>query len=109
MAPSLLTNRGYTSGILVAVVFFASFTGLMLVLSLFLQGPLGLSPEGAGINAVQQLANAVGVALLVTVWSAFTEHGRPPSAALSGTALVTVALLAAALVLSTRLPRHARA
>lgn len=202
MAPSLLANRGYTSGILVAVAFFASFTGLMMVLSLFLQGPLGLLPQGAGyaiapmalgialsagpagalarrhgrvviqcgivltalglgllaaltdgasdgwrlvpgtlatglgmglvipplfdvilagvsepevgsasgvLNAVQQLANAVGVALLVTLWSAFTDHGRTPSAALSATALVTVALLAAALALSVRLPRQARA
>ncbi len=202
MAPSLLANRGYTGGILVAVVFFASFTGLTLVLSLFLQGPLGLSPQGAGyaiapvalgiavsagpagalarrhgrvviqcgivltalglgllaatadgaqdgwrlvpgtlvtglgmglvipplfdvilagvaeaevgsasgvLNAVQQLANAVGVALLVTVWSAFADHGnRTPSGALAGTAVVTVVLLAGALVLSVRLPRHAR-
>ncbi|WP_328764220.1 MFS transporter [Streptomyces sp. NBC_00272] len=202
MTPSLLANRGYTSGILVAVAFFASFTGLMMVLSLFLQGPLGLSPQGAGyaiapmalgiavsavpagalarrrgrvviqcgivltalglgllaasadgatdgwrlvpgtfatglgmglvipplfdvilagvsepevgsasgvLNAVQQLANAVGVALLVTLWSAFTDHGRTPAAALSATALVTVALLAGALALSARLPRHAPA
>ncbi|MFI5831281.1 MFS transporter [Streptomyces sp. NPDC051578] len=48
MAPGLLANRGYTCGIVVALVFFASFTGLMLVLSLFLQGPLGLSPQGRG-------------------------------------------------------------
>lgn len=61
------------------------------------------------LNAVQQLANAVGVALLVTLWSAFTDHGRTPAAALSATALVTVALLAGALALSARLPRHAPA
>ncbi|GHB74433.1 hypothetical protein GCM10010347_51040 [Streptomyces cirratus] len=48
MAPGPLVNRGYTCGIVVALVFFASFTGLVLVLSLFLQGPLGLSPQGAG-------------------------------------------------------------
>ncbi|MDH6541102.1 MFS transporter [Streptomyces sp. SPB4] len=202
VAPTLLANRGYTGGIAVAVAFFAAFTGLMLVLSLFLQGPLGLSPEGAGysvaplalgialtagpagglaqkhgrlviqagivlsalglgllaataggavdgwrllpgtfvtglgmglvipplfdvilagvadhevgsasgvLNAVQQLANAVGVALLVTVWSAFTDHGRGPGAALGGTALATAGLLAVALLLSVRLPRTARA
>ncbi|MEU3774988.1 MFS transporter [Streptomyces sp. NPDC032472] len=204
MAPGLSANRAYTGGILVAVVFFAAFTGLTLVLSLFLQGPLGLSPQGAGyaiapvalgiavtagpagslarrhgrtviqagialtaaglvvlavlagaaggvhdgwrllpgtlatglgmglvipplfdvilagvadeevgsasgvLNAVQQLANAVGAALLVTVWSAFTDHGRTASAALAGTALVTAGLLAAALLLSVRLPRRAR-
>ncbi|MFJ3204853.1 MFS transporter [Streptomyces sp. NPDC086989] len=187
MTPCLPANRGYTSGILVAVAFFASFTGLMTVLSLCLQGPLGLSPQGAGyaiapralgiaaaagpagalarrrgrvviqcgtvltvlgpgllaacaggvtdgwrlvpgtfatglgmglvipplfdvilagvaepevgsasgvLNAVQQLANAVGVALLVTVWSAFTDHGRTPAAALTP---------------SVRVPRRARA
>ncbi|MEW2416299.1 MFS transporter [Streptomyces sp. NPDC046866] len=204
VAPGPLANRAYTGGILVAVVFFAAFTGLTLVLSLFLQGPLGLSPQGAGyaiapvalgiavtagpagslarrhgrtviqagialtaaglvalavaagaaggvhdgwplvpgtlvtglgmglvvpplfdvilagvddaqagsasgvLNAVQQLAHAVGAALLVTVWSTFTDHGRTASAALAGTALVTAGLLAAALLLTVRLPRRAR-
>lgn len=202
--PSLLRNRGYTSGILVAVAFFASFTGLMLVLSVFLQGPLGLSPQNAGLsiaplalgiaitagpagalaqrrgrtviqagivltsvglavlggtalwsgssvdtwrllpgtfvaglgmgmvipplfdviladvstaevgsasgvlNAVQQLANAIGVALLVTAYSAFTDHGRAPTTALAGTTALTVTLLAGALLLSFRLPERAR-
>ncbi|WP_330261454.1 MFS transporter [Streptomyces sp. NBC_00539] len=202
MAPGLLANRGYTCGIVVALVFFASFTGLMLVLSLFLQGPLGLSPQGAGyalapmalgialsagpagslaqrhgrvviqggivvtalgllvlagcadgavdgwrlvpgtlvtglgmglvvpplfdvilagvspsevgsasgvLDAVQQLAGAVGVALLVTVWTAFTDHGSTPSTALSATALVTLVLLVGALAVSARLPRYVRA
>ncbi|MET9961964.1 MFS transporter [Streptomyces sp. NPDC006326] len=200
--PGLLANRAYTGGMWVALVFYASFTGLMLVLSLFLQGPLGLSPQGAGyaiapmalgialsagpagslarrhgrvviqsgivltalglvllavsagaavdgwrlvpgtlltglgmglvvpplfdvilagvaepevgsasgvLDAVQQLANALGVALLVTVWRAFTDHGAAAATALSATALTTLVLLAAALALSVRLPRHARA
>ncbi|WP_371675891.1 hypothetical protein [Streptomyces sp. NBC_01276] len=49
------------------------------------------------------------MALLVTVWSAFTDHGRGPAAALGGTALATAALLVVALLLSARLPRTARA
>ncbi|MFB6812919.1 hypothetical protein [Streptomyces sp. NPDC056387] len=38
-----------------------------------------------------------------------TDHGRTPAAVLSAAALVTVALLTAALTLSVRLPRRARA
>ncbi|WKV75207.1 MFS transporter [Streptomyces sp. PCS3-D2] len=198
--PSLLRNRGYTGGLLVVTAFYAAFSGLMLVLSLFLQGPLGLSPQGAGyavaplaagivltagpgqalaersgrraiqagivvtvcglvllaalagpaswvtsgwrllpatlvigmgmglvipplfdvvlvgvsepetgsaagvLNAVQQLANSVGVALLVTVWAACGDHGRTPGGALAGTAWAAAALLAVALLASYRLP-----
>ncbi|MEV7417354.1 MFS transporter [Streptomyces sp. NPDC089919] len=203
--PSLMRNRGYTGGILVVSAFFAAFSGLMLVLSLFLQGPLELSPEGAGyaiaplalgiavtagpagklaethgrrvvqggialafaglgllawmagpgewatsgwhllpatlltglgmglvipplfgmilsglteeetgsasgvLNAVQQLANSVGVALLVTVWSAYGDHGYAPGSALAGTAGAVAVLLLLALAATYRLPKPADA
>jgi hypothetical protein len=45
--PSLLRNRAYTSGLLVGIVFFASFAGLLMVVSLFLQLGLRFSPEHA--------------------------------------------------------------
>ncbi|MER7755414.1 DHA2 family efflux MFS transporter permease subunit [Kitasatospora sp. NPDC097643] len=204
VTPSLLRNRCFTQGIAVAIVFFASFSGLILVLSLFLQGPLGMDPQGAGLavaplalgiavtagpagalaarrgraviqagillsatglallagvawmsaedtsawrlaagvfvtglgmglvipplfdvilagvaddevgsasgvlNAVQQLANSLGVALLVTAWTGFVDHGAAPTSALAATALLTVALMAAALLLSVRLPDRLR-
>ncbi|MFJ5552070.1 MFS transporter [Streptomyces sp. NPDC093225] len=203
--PGLLRNRGYTGGLLVVTAFFAAFSGVMLVLSLFLQGPLGLSPQGAGyavaplalgialtagpgqalaarngrlairagivlsalglgllavlagpadwvtsgwrllpavlvtgmgmglvipplfdvilggvraeetgsaagvLNAAQQLANSVGVALLVTVWSAYGDHGYAPGTALAGTALAVAVLLLVALLASYRLPAQSAA
>ncbi|MFI6601999.1 MFS transporter [Nonomuraea sp. NPDC050536] len=58
VVPSLLRNRGFTFGLVLSVVFFAAVSGLLYVLSLFMQnglgyGPLqaalGLSPVAAGI------------------------------------------------------------
>ncbi|HWI73089.1 MAG TPA: MFS transporter, partial [Baekduia sp.] len=37
IAPSLLRNRAYRSGLVVGIVFFAGFAGLLMVVSLFLQ------------------------------------------------------------------------
>ncbi|MFE7532178.1 DHA2 family efflux MFS transporter permease subunit [Kitasatospora sp. NPDC057542] len=56
--PSLLKNRGFTSGLVLGLVFYAAVAGLLLVLSLFLQdglhrtptqASLGLAPIAAGI------------------------------------------------------------
>ncbi|KPC65318.1 DHA2 family efflux MFS transporter permease subunit [Streptomyces chattanoogensis] len=56
--PSLLKNRGFTSGLILGLVFNAAVAGLLLVLSLFLQNglhrtptqtSLGLAPVAAGI------------------------------------------------------------
>jgi predicted MFS family arabinose efflux permease len=56
--PSLLKNRGFTSGLVLGLVFFAAVAGLLYVLSLFMQNglgypplraALGLSPVAAGI------------------------------------------------------------
>ncbi|MYT27522.1 MULTISPECIES: MFS transporter [unclassified Streptomyces] len=56
--PSLLKNRGFTSGLILGLVFNAAVAGLLLVLSLFLQDglhrtptqtSLGLAPVAAGI------------------------------------------------------------
>jgi EmrB/QacA subfamily drug resistance transporter len=202
--PSLLRNRAYTCGLVVGVVFFAGFAGLLMVISLFLQLGLGFSPEHAGLslvpmplgvavtagasyalmprfgrkvlqagigiavgglvalaatighdglgttswdlvpallvfglgigfifgplfnvilagvdeheagsasgtlNAVQQLGNAVGVALLATIFFSIAEHGHGAPAAVTRTVLIGAALLAGALALSFLLPREAR-
>jgi EmrB/QacA subfamily drug resistance transporter len=50
IAPSLLRNRTYTSGLLVALCFFASMIGLNLVLSLFCQLGEGFSPIRTGLT-----------------------------------------------------------
>ncbi|WP_405161704.1 MFS transporter [Nocardia sp. NBC_01499] len=48
--PSLFKNRGFTSGLLLGLVFFAAVSGLLYVLSLFLQTGLGYSPTGAALG-----------------------------------------------------------
>ncbi|WP_433248260.1 MFS transporter [Streptosporangium sp. CA-135522] len=56
--PSVLKNRGFTSGLILGLVFYAAVSGLLFVLSLFLQdvlhrtpgqASLGLAPLAAGI------------------------------------------------------------
>jgi EmrB/QacA subfamily drug resistance transporter len=47
--PSLLANRGFTSGLLLGLAFFAAVSGLAYVISLFFQTALGLTPRAAAI------------------------------------------------------------
>jgi EmrB/QacA subfamily drug resistance transporter len=49
LKPSMLRNRGFTSGLLVGLALFAATTGLIYVLSLFLQEGLHASPRGAAL------------------------------------------------------------
>ena len=204
IAPSLLRNRAYTSGLLVGVVFFAGFAGLLMVVSLFLQLGLHFSPVHAGLslvpmsvgvaitagasyplmarfgravlqaglvvvaaalvglaatvshdglaltswqlvptmlglglgmglvfgplfnvilagvqehevgsasgtlNAIQQLGNSIGVAVLATIFFSIVEHGHASSLAMTRTALISAALFVASFALSFLLPRDAR-
>src|SRR3954451_21795877 len=203
IAPSLLRNRTYTSGLLVLVCFFAAMIGLNLVLSLFCQLGEGFSPLRAGLtlapfavgvaltapvayplaqrfgrtslqagmvvmaaafvllaamvhgatdvtswtlvpgellagmgmgvalpplfdfilagvkghevgsasgvlNAVQQLGNALGIAVLATVFFAYVDHGRTSVTALTNTTLLTLVPLALAALAVFRLPHRAR-
>jgi EmrB/QacA subfamily drug resistance transporter len=50
--PSLLKNRGFTSGLLVCLVAVAAGTGLLFVLSLFLQQGLHASPRDTSLGLV---------------------------------------------------------
>lgn len=50
--PSLMHNRGFTSGLLVCLVAVAAGTGLLFVLSLFLQEGLHVSPSGTSLALV---------------------------------------------------------
>jgi EmrB/QacA subfamily drug resistance transporter len=50
--PSLLKNRGFTSGLLVCLVAVAAGSGLLFVLSLFLQEGLHLSPKDTSLGLV---------------------------------------------------------
>ena len=48
--PSLLTNRGFTSGMLLGLAYFAAVNGFAYVVSLFLQTAVGLSPVRAAVG-----------------------------------------------------------
>ena len=50
--PSLMKNRGFTSGMLVCLVAVAAGTGLLFVLSLFLQEGLHVSPRDTSLGLV---------------------------------------------------------
>jgi EmrB/QacA subfamily drug resistance transporter len=58
LKPSLLTNRGFTSGLIVGLLFFAVTSGLIYVISLFMQGALHAS---AGSAALGLLPLTVGI------------------------------------------------
>ncbi|MEU1373368.1 MFS transporter [Streptomyces triculaminicus] len=60
--PSLLKNRGFTSGLVLGVVFFAAVAGLLYVLSLFLQNGLGYSPMRAALVGVAPIAAGIVIA-----------------------------------------------
>ena len=67
--PGLLTNRTYTSGILVALAFFGAFGGLVLCVSLFAQLGEGFSPIHAGLTLMAMVVGmiagmGVGLALV---------------------------------------------
>jgi EmrB/QacA subfamily drug resistance transporter len=48
--PSLLSNRGFTSGLLLGLAFFAAVNGLAYVISLFFQTALGRTPSQAALG-----------------------------------------------------------
>ncbi|SHM38594.1 MFS transporter [Actinacidiphila paucisporea] len=57
--PSLLRNRGFTSGLFLGIVFFAAVSGLLYVLSLFMQHGLGYSPTKAAFGLAPIAAGIV--------------------------------------------------
>lgn len=50
LKPSLLANRGFTSGLLAGLVYFAVTSGLIYVVSLFMQQALGADPGDAALG-----------------------------------------------------------
>jgi EmrB/QacA subfamily drug resistance transporter len=60
------------------------------------------------LNAVQQLGNSIGVALLATIFFSLLDHGHVSSDALQTTTLIAAGLFALAFALSFLLPREAR-
>jgi EmrB/QacA subfamily drug resistance transporter len=62
--PSLLRNRGFTSGLLLGIVFFAAVAGLAYADSLFLQRGLGFSPLRAAVTGIAPMAAGIVLASL---------------------------------------------
>jgi EmrB/QacA subfamily drug resistance transporter len=50
LKPSLLANRGFTSGLATGLVFFAVTSGLVYIISLFMQQALGADPGDAALG-----------------------------------------------------------
>lgn len=57
--PSLLKNRGFTSGLLLGLAFFAAVNGLAYVASLFFQSGLGLTPSAAAIGLAPMMLGII--------------------------------------------------
>jgi EmrB/QacA subfamily drug resistance transporter len=94
IAPSLLANRAFTSGIVVAIGFFAAMIGLNLVISLFCQLGEHFSPLRTGLTLAPF---AVGVAFTAPVsYPIAKRFGRvsiQAGFALMGGGLVVLALM----------------
>jgi MFS family permease len=70
-------------------------------------GPEVGSASGV-LNAVQQLGNALGIAVLATIFFAYVDHGRTSVTALTNTTLLTLIPLGLAALAVFRLPHRAR-
>jgi predicted MFS family arabinose efflux permease len=113
--PSLLANRGFTSGLILGIAFFAAVSGLLYVISLFLQDSLhytpvrtalvGIAPIAAGIViasiAISRLVTRLGrnlvfIGLLVTLAGSL---GLMAAVVITGASLGTLAIVVSAVVI----------
>ncbi len=62
--PSLLTNKGFTSGLLLGLAFFAAVNGLAYVVSLFFQTALGLKPSAAALALAPLMVGIITASLV---------------------------------------------
>lgn len=62
--PSLLGNRGFTSGLVLGLAFFAAVNGLAYVVSLFFQTALGLSPSTAALGLGPMMIGIIGASFV---------------------------------------------
>ncbi|MFD7324997.1 DHA2 family efflux MFS transporter permease subunit [Streptomyces sp. NPDC059875] len=61
--PSLLHNRGFTSGLVLGLVFYAAVAGLLFVLSLYLQDGLHRTPTGASLGLAPVAAGIIAASI----------------------------------------------
>jgi EmrB/QacA subfamily drug resistance transporter len=64
IVPSLLKNRGFTSGLLLGFAYFAAVNGFAYVTSLFFQTALGLKPSQAAIGLAPVMVGIIGASLV---------------------------------------------
>lgn len=60
LARSLLANRGFTAGLIVGLLVFAAFSGLMYVISLFFQFSLGYTPTQTSLSLIPLTVGIMG-------------------------------------------------
>jgi EmrB/QacA subfamily drug resistance transporter len=91
--PTLLANRTYTSGILVALAFFGAFSGVLLCVSLFVQLGEGFSPIHAGLTLTAMvLGMIVGMGASFALVARLGRHLLHVGIALVGAGAVVLAL-----------------
>ncbi|MDX6282575.1 MAG: hypothetical protein QOH03_3646 [Kribbellaceae bacterium] len=73
--PSLLKNRGFTSGLILGIVFFAAVAGLLYVISLFLQNGLGYTPLRAAVVGMAPIAAGIVIAS-ISCYQLIAKLGR---------------------------------
>jgi EmrB/QacA subfamily drug resistance transporter len=73
--PSLLRNRGFTAGLILGAVFFATVAGMIYAVSLFLQRGLGYSPLHAAVTGFAPAAVGIVIAS-VACMNLLTKLGR---------------------------------
>ncbi len=91
--PGLLRNRAYTDGIGVALGFFATFAGLILIVSLFCQLGEGFSPVHAGLTlAPLTVGMVISMVLSFALVAKLGRHLLHLGIALAGVGAVVLAL-----------------
>lgn len=64
VAPALLKNRGFVSGLIVGLAYFAAVNGLAYVVSLYFQLGLGLSAQRAAISLSPLMVGIIGASFV---------------------------------------------
>ena len=106
ITPTLLKNRGFTSGLLVCLVAVAAGTGLLFVLSLFLQERLHASPRDTSLGLLPlTLGLVIGSAAVTSVFFQAATSGLDH--AMKVTLVVVLALTALSLPVVALMPRKA--
>jgi hypothetical protein len=98
--PTLLANRGFTSGLILGLVFFAAVGGMALILSLFFQQGRGASPTVAALDLIPM---ALGI-VVASIAAAGLIHRLGRILILAGLLITLAGVTSLAIVISTSGP-----